>query len=274
MTQPSEQKNVVYARVGDRPLHMDIYAPTGPSNGAAVLLVHGGAWRQGSKDILVEHARHLARDGFVALACEYRLTPEAHWPAQIHDVRAAIRWARTKAADLGFDADRLCLQGHSAGAHLVLLAAGAAGDARLDGPDADTSIPTACAAVAAVYPPVLMYRGERQSGGVPASALPGSDLTDETAELASPITYVSADFPPVMLLHGDADKVVPVSASRRFEEALRRAGGQVDLHVFNGLPHGFGNHPEIRPMMMTMISGFFRRRVGAPEAFVFAPPPG
>ena len=73
-----------------------------------------------------------------------------------------------------------------------------------------------------------------------------------------------------MLLHGDADKVVPVTASRRFEEALRNAGGQVDLHIFAGLPHGFGNHAEVRPVMMTLISAFFRRHVATPEAFTFA----
>jgi len=74
-----------------------------------------------------------------------------------------------------------------------------------------------------------------------------------------------------MLLHGDADKVVPVSASRRFEERVREAGGKVDLHVYAGLPHGFANHPEIRPAMMGMIGGFFRRWAIEPEAF--APPP-
>jgi len=94
----------------------------------------------------------------------------------------------------------------------------------------------------------------------------------EAAALASPIEHVTAQLPPVMLLHGDADKVVPVSASRRYEERVRAVGGRVDLHVFAGLPHGFGNHPEIRPMMMVMIGGFFRRTIVQPEAFVIAAP--
>jgi dipeptidyl aminopeptidase/acylaminoacyl peptidase len=74
-----------------------------------------------------------------------------------------------------------------------------------------------------------------------------------------------------MLLHGDADKVVPVSASRRFEERLRAVGGTVDLHIYAGLPHGFANHAEIRPAMMAMIGGFFRRWAIAPEVFAQAP---
>jgi dipeptidyl aminopeptidase/acylaminoacyl peptidase len=76
-----------------------------------------------------------------------------------------------------------------------------------------------------------------------------------------------------MLLHGDTDKVVPVSATRRFEEAMRAAGARVDVHIFAGLPHGFANHPAMRPMLMAMIGAFFRRTVATPEAFAVAAPP-
>ncbi len=114
-------KDVVYGEAAEgRPLKLDVYRPSQP-NGAAVIAVHGGGWRMGSKEMLVEHAKHLARDGFVVVAPEYRLTPETCWPAQIHDVKRAIRWTRAQAGSLGFDADKLCLQGHSAGAHLVAL---------------------------------------------------------------------------------------------------------------------------------------------------------
>jgi acetyl esterase/lipase len=268
----TEQPDVVFADAGNRPLKLDLYRPETP-NGAAVLIVHGGGWRQGSRAMVAPHARLLAGDGFVVMCSEYRLTPEAHWPAQIHDVKAAIRWAKANAADLGFDPAKLCLEGHSAGAHLVLLAAGAPDEPSFDPPGADTAIDAGIAAVAAVYPPTLMYRGpDRPSGGTAASALPGCDVSDEVAALASPMSHVRHDFPPVMLLHGDIDKVVPVTASLNFDRAMRAVGGKVDLHIFGGLPHGFGNHAEVRPMMMTLISAFFRRHVAQPEAFVFAPP--
>src|SRR5262249_32254205 len=158
-------------------------------------------------DMLVEHAKQLAGMGFVALACEYRLTGEAHFPACIHDVKRAIRWMRSHADELGFDVDKLCLEGHSAGAHLVLLAAGTPNDPRLDRPGGDEGVSAACAAVAAVYPPVLFHlSGERPSGGLAARSLPGADESDEMAALASPIEHVTAAYPHAMLLHGDADK--------------------------------------------------------------------
>jgi acetyl esterase/lipase len=268
------QRDVVFNEAAGRPLKLDIYKPGGGGNGAAVLLLHGGGWSRGSKDMLAPHATALANQGYLAIASEYRLTGEARFPAQIHDVKRAIRWTRGHAGELGFDPDRLCLEGHSAGAHLALLAAGTPDDARLDPPEGSGGVSAAVAAVAAVYPPVLFHLGDpRPSGGLAARSLPGADDSDEAAALASPIEHVTAALPPVMLLHGDADKVVPVSASRRYEERVRAVGGKVDLHIFAGLPHGFGNNPQIQPMMMAMIGGFFRRIVAEPQAFVFATPP-
>ena len=265
------EKDVVYASAGERPLRLDLYRPETP-NGAAVLLVHGGGWSRGSKDMLGPAAALLAEQGFVVMAQEYRLTGEAPFPANIHDVKRAIRWAKANAARLGFDAAKLCLEGHSAGAHLVLLAAGTPDDARLAPPEGLGDVSQDVAAVCAIYPPTLFHMGEaRPSGSLPARVLPGADASEASAALASPIEHVSAALPPVMLLHGDADKVVPVSASRRYEERVRSVGGKCDLHVYAGLPHGFANHPEIRPAMMSMIGGFFRRWAIAPEVFAAMP---
>jgi acetyl esterase/lipase len=269
MAEVEIRKDVVFGDAGNRPLKLDIYRPKSGGNRTAVLMVHGGGWSRGSRDMLAPHANVLVSHGFTAISCEYRLTGEAKFPAQIHDVKRAIRWTRAHAGELGFDPAKLCLEGHSAGAHLVLLAAGAPDDKRLDPPEGDGGISAEAAAVAAVYPPTLFFiSGERPSGGLPARALPGADSSEEMAQLASPMTHVSAKLPPVMLLHGDADKVVPVSASRRYEERVRAAGGRCDLHLFAGLPHGFGNHAEFRATMMEMIAGFFRRTVAEPSAFV------
>ncbi|HEY2709785.1 MAG TPA: alpha/beta hydrolase [Caulobacteraceae bacterium] len=272
MADIEERKDVVYGDAGNRPLKLDIYKPT-QRNGAAVLVVHGGGWSRGSKDMLANCCRLLAEQGFVALASEYRLTGEAPFPANIHDVKRAIRWAKANAADLGFDPAKLCLEGHSAGAHLVLLAAGTPGDTQLDPPEGMDGVSGEVAAVTAIYPPTIFhFDGARPSGALAARVLPGADLTAETAAIASPMTHVTAAFPPTMLLHGDADKVVPVSASRRFEEKLREVGGKVDLHIYAGLPHGFANHPDIQPNMMGMIGAFFRRWAIKPEVFAQAAP--
>jgi acetyl esterase/lipase len=264
--------DVAFGDAGRRPLKLDLYSPGANRNGAAVVMLHGGAWRRGDKSLLAPHATALAEQGFLAVVPEYRLVDEAVFPAQIHDVRRALRWTRSHADELGFDPGRLCVEGHSAGGHLALLAASSAGDTRLDPGDAGDSVPTAVAAVAAVYPPVLFHLATPASpGSIPAQALPGADISDAMALLASPVTHIGPDHPPVMLLHGDADKVVPMSTSRRYEDEIRARAGKVDLHVFAGFPHGFANHDEVRPLVMTMIGQFFRRTAVEPDAFVFGP---
>src|SRR5271167_2921690 len=182
------KRDVVFADAGDRPLKLDLYRPTEGGLGAAVVLFHGGGWSRGDKSMLAPHASALASQGFVAVVPEYRLTGEALWPAQIHDVKRAIRWTRSHAAELGFDPERLCLEGHSAGAHLVLLAAGTPDDPRLDPPKGNGGVSAAAAAVAAIYPPVLFHLGgTRPSGGLSAKSLPGADVSEAAAALASPI---------------------------------------------------------------------------------------
>lgn len=258
-------KDIVFGAADGRELHLDVYQPGGERLGTAVLLLHGGGWRMGSKDRMEQHARVLVEAGFTGIASEYRLTLEARWPAQIHDTRRAIRWVRSEAASLGIDPDRICLQGHSAGAHLALLAAGTPHDASYDAPNDSAEVSAAVAAVAAVYPPTLFHAsGERPSGALPGRVLLGEDATDADAAWASPLAQVSSDFPPTMLIHGDADEVVPFSASLRMQERLKEAGVPVDAQYFAGLPHGFANLPEIIPGLESMIALFFRRTVAQP----------
>jgi acetyl esterase/lipase len=250
-----------------RPLHCDIYQPTGPRLGIGVLLVHGGGWREGSREMVIGQAEALAAQGFTCVACEYRLTPEAPWPAQLQDVKCAVRFMRASAGTLGIDPTRICALGNSAGAHLVLMLGGAPGNADYEGEGGHASESSAVSAIIAVYAPTVFRAGDaRVSGSVPARALLGDALgSDEAAAAAiSPITYVRADFPPTILLHGTGDKVVPVTASIRFHEALSAAGGKVDMHLYSEMPHGWARRPEWTGPTMAEAGVFLKRYVVAP----------
>ena len=185
--------------------------------------------------MLAAHAALLAVQGFTAVACEYRLLGESPWPGMLDDVRAAIAWVRDHADELGIEPDRIALQGHSAGGHLSLLAAGTAQD---DG---------AVAAVAALYAPVTFHVGPgRGHGTTPASSLLGDDASEDDAREASPLSHVSPDFPPTFFLHGGADRIVVPSASVVMYEALRKAGVETDLHLYAGQAHGFDRVDTMR----------------------------
>lgn len=257
------REGVEYGRGGGRPLVCDVYAPEGLAALApALMLVHGGGWRGGSREMMRPFATRIAAEGYVCVAPEYRLTPESPWPAQIHDVKAALRWLRANAATLGVDPERIALQGSSAGAHLVLLAAGTPDFRPFDGDGGNAGVAQHVKAVVGIYPPTLMFVGdERVHGGTPARALMGDAADEESARLASPVAHVTPSFPPAFLLHGTADKTVPVSASMVMYEALVRAGVPVEMHLYAEAPHGFARAPRFTDLVVSEILNFLQRYV-------------
>ena len=253
------ENDVVFGTGGGRDLRCDIYTPPGGATDAGcVVLVHGGAWRQGDRTQLRGYGILLGRAGYVCVAPEYRLTPESPWPAQIHDVKAAVRWVRANADRLGIDPERIAVEGNSAGAHLALLAAGTQDEAEFEGDGGHPGVSTHVAAVIGVYPPVLFAHGERLKGAVPLMAL--SDAADiEVARLASPVSHVTADFPPTMLVHGTHDTTVPAKASLVMYEALVDAGVPVELHMYAEQPHAFDALPAFGRQVAAEMQLFLGR---------------
>jgi acetyl esterase/lipase len=238
------EHDVVFGTGGGRDLRCDVYTPPGDgSDRPCVILVHGGGWRIGDRSQLRGYGILLGRLGYVCVAPEYRLTPESPWPAQIHDVNAAIRWVRSNAERLGIDAERIAIEGNSAGAHLALLAAGTSSIDRFQGDGGSPGVPTHVAAAVGIYTPTLFFNGERTRGSVPLVAL-SEAADDEVARLASPVSHVGPDFPPTMLIHGTSDTTVPASASLVMYEALVEAGVPVELHMYAEQPHAFDAAPE------------------------------
>lgn len=266
------EEGVVYGTAGSggRDLLCDVYRPPGvaPGDGApAVVLVHGGSWRQGDRAQLKGYGILLGRAGYVCVAPEYRLLGEAPWPAAIEDVKAAVRWVRASAPSLGIDPARICIEGNSAGAHLALLAAGTPDLASLEGTGGNEGVSSAVAAVAAIYAPTSFYTEgeERESGGLPFLALAeGAAAADaEGASLASPVRHVSPSFPPTFLAHGTTDTTVPVSASLRMYQELASARVPVEMHLYAEQPHAFDAQPQFGRQVAAEMLLFLDRYVPA-----------
>lgn len=250
--------SLVYSYVeGWRPQEMDLYLPDrGPSGGPGqgptpvVVYVHGGAWRGGSHtpgwDPYVDFAvlwRMLNDAGIAVASISYRHSAEATYPACLHDVKAAIRWLRRYASELGLDPDRIGLVGDSAGGHLVSLAAQPGSD---EGDAGVTGVASDVRALVAWYPVTSLAdmpgRGP-QAGHVQLLGGTPEELP-ELARDASPVSHVGPQSPPALLLHGLADQLVPYHQSELLAEAYRSAGAEVELelvprgnHCFLGLPH-------------------------------------
>jgi pectinesterase len=227
--------------------------------------VRGGAWRQGDKEFFGYIAGQLAMQGFVAASIEYRTADEATFPAAVHDVKAAVRWMRSHAAEYGVDPRAIGAIGGSAGAHLVAMLATSTG-AQFEGEGGN---PASSSEVQAVVAMGGAYNLESREGvgrefvdavtrfiGEPLAAHAGA------VAAASPITHVSGRSAPLLLLHSRTDPIAPFGQAVAMEQAFRRAGAPVTLKVIDAPGvHGFWGDPRYFPEAREQAIEFFRRHL-------------
>ncbi|HEV3122731.1 MAG TPA: alpha/beta hydrolase [Isosphaeraceae bacterium] len=249
--------DIVYRRIGTRRERVDVYVPLlpAPAGGRpAVLAIHGGGWRGGSKNGYGREVAQLAKYGYVVIAPTYLHSRESapSWPENLEDLREAVRWVRRHASDYGINPRRIAAMGASAGGHLAALL-GALPDQRGEGqartPESEQNEVSARVGAAIVfYGPADLRSNYRAS---PAAARAISMLLGGTPEelpkqydQASPLRFISPDDPPMLVVHGQLDKLVPLDQSRALDAALEAAGVPHQLVVVNGARHGFGLHAD------------------------------
>jgi acetyl esterase/lipase len=245
--------DIVYRRVDRHSERLDVYVPASPApqgGRPAVLAIHGGGWRGGSKNGYGREVAQLAQHGYVVIAPTYRLSrPGApSWPENLEDLREAVRWIRRHATDYGIDPNRIVAMGASAGAHLAELL-GTDPDSTSGGPwsnvDANDE-PTSARvqAVVAFFGPSDLRTNFHASpvATTPITLLLGGspDELPLRYDEASPLHHVSPSSPPMLLIHGELDPLVPVSQSEILQRALIAAGVPSRLVVVGGARHGFG----------------------------------
>jgi acetyl esterase/lipase len=258
----ADEKDVVYGKGGDTDLHCDIYRPSGSvTKRMAIIHFHGGGFAGGNKNGLAERVKPLAARGYVSIAAQYRLAGVAKWPAQMEDVKAAIRWTRANAAKLGIDPGRIALAGYSAGGHLALFAAGTQNRAEFEGSGGNPGVKTDVAACLAYYAVTgSTWEGFRRQFPMPEGS------SEEAWRLATPGAYIKS-FPPTMLFHGLADVTVPPESSQEFLKLLRDASVPAELHTFAGVPHEFVSIPEFAELTAQLVDFFLERQVINPRTY-------
>jgi len=238
------REDAVIGRAGARDLTGNLFIPPmGTVPRPAMVIVHGGGWARGSPRGVRGFGECLSQLGFVCLCPSYRLSGEARWPAQIEDVKAAVRWLRAHAEKHAVDVNRIGAYGNSAGAHLVSLLGLVKQSDGLEGSGPHQEHSSMVQAVCASATPTD-FLNWREPGAVPErlgqTFLAGpSDTLRDRARQASPITYARGDAPPFLLIHGTADRTVPIGQSDRFAKALRETGAeQVRYMIFDEETHG------------------------------------
>lgn len=233
------RSDLVYATHEGEKLRLDLALPKGGrARVPGVVVIHGGGWAAGSRKLHVDLIERLAARGYVAATVSYRFAPLHPWPAQIHDVKAAVRYLRENADTFRLDPDRIGAIGFSAGAHLALLLGTADPGDGLEGEAAPGAPASKVAAVvswfgptdldAEDYPPVARrliegLLGERQ---------------DRSG--ASPVRYASRGDAATLIFHGTKDPIVPVTQATRMADAFTLAGVQGEVVLLLGEGHGWG----------------------------------
>jgi acetyl esterase/lipase len=243
---PEPIRDVEYASVDGHALKLDLHLPRVKARSPLIVWVHGGAWRGGSKSGMPLKA--LVEEGYAIASVDYRLSTEARFPAQVHDIKAAIRFLRAQAGDWKVPSEKIVIAGDSAGGHLAALAGVSNSHAELEGSvgkDRDRS--------SAVQGIMSFYGGSNLttilsqstphglSVRVPALALllgGQPDEKPELARLASPVFHVDRNDPPLLLFHGDQDPQMPINQAHELCGAYEKVNAPVQLVVVHGAAHG------------------------------------
>jgi acetyl esterase/lipase len=240
-----EMKDIVYATVDGKPLALDLYLPANVRNPSLLVWVHGGGWSVGTK---AQYPKEFVVNGFALASLDFRQSTDARFPANVHDIKAAIRFLRAKGAEYGYRTDRIAIAGASSGGHLAALVGVTNGHKELEGRegkhlDQSSSVQAIISYFGASNLTTILAQSTPHGLNVrrPAlerllGALP--DQAKDLATLASPVAHVDRSDPPLLLLHGDQDPQMPINQSHELEGAYRKLGLDVDFHVLHGAAHG------------------------------------
>jgi acetyl esterase/lipase len=248
------EKNIPYAGTKDPRQALDVYLPKSPKGDKplpVVVNIHGGAFRMGDKNMGVNEFIGLVAGGdYAAVSINYRLSGQAIWPAQIHDCKAAIRWVRANARKYNFDSENVGVIGGSAGGHLAAMLGTSGSVEALEGDVGlyrGTSSKVKCVVDQFGPSDLVAMGGSHDSPESPESLLIGGAVQENkaAARAASPITYVSRDDPPFLILHGTADPAVPFNQSERLSRALTETGVDCLFVPVTGAGHGGFRSPEV-----------------------------
>ena len=236
--------DVECGRGEDQVLKLDMARPANLSQKTpCIVVIHGGAWRGGGKKDHAALIRGFANAGVIAVSVEYRLAPKYKFPAQIEDVKCAVRYLRANAARLKLDSDRIAAVGYSAGAHLAMLLGTTEASDGLEGSGGNPTQSSKVNAVVSYFGPVdlsLPASSPESVGWV--KDFVGASLSEkpEAYKRASPLSYVSKGDAPMLLYQGTSDPLVSLLHATRMAEAMEKAKVPGRVQLLSGAGHGWG----------------------------------
>src|SRR5687767_4919010 len=258
------EKDIVFGKGGTMDLTLDVYQPPAGVTPKRMAIIHlfGGGFFTGNKNAgyIINDAKALGARGYTNISANYRLQTQGSWPAQIHDVKAAVRWTRANAARLEIDPNRIVVAGYSAGGMLSLMAAGTNGRKEFEGDGGNAGVSSVVNASVGVYP--------LASAQTARGLFPEGQATSENIAAASPTTYISDKFAPTIFIHGTKDGTIPVASSVDFFTKLHALNVPATLTLIQGADHAFDNNaPDAVEVMAQSIDLFLDRLMINPRPY-------
>ena len=257
-------KDIEYKNVNGKSLQLDLYKPKNLAGPAPLLVfIHGGGWKGGKRSDYLVYLVAFAQKGYITATVSYRLLKDAPYPACVEDITDAVQWFFKNGDTYGYDPDRICLIGGSAGAHLSMLAAYGWGEDRWK----NDSIPAneshhRIKAVVDIYGPADLTTPYARTQSLVNNFIAHSWLERPDQYLAaSPIRYVSSDDPPTMILHGTSDNLVPVSQSDSLNVHLARVNVPCIYYKVPLWPHTMDMAQRVNDFSQQKMNEFFEHYV-------------
>ena len=270
-------RDIPYLQHGERALMATLYQPQGPGPFAAVLEVHGGHWTAKDRFNNADTAKSLAKSGIVVLSIDFTMPPDAPYPASLQDINYGVRWLKAHATEFHSAPERVGIYGTSSGGHQVLLAAMRPDDARYralplpEAPGLDARVAFVVSGWGVVDPLARYGLAKGADAQFMIEANHQFWGNEETMSEGSPPRILARGekvaTPPAFLFQGTKDKWTPVATVQNFVELYRKAGGTIELVLYEGEPHAFVNdHPESpnTPKAVAAMTSFIRGFGAAP----------
>ncbi|MBI4558746.1 MAG: alpha/beta hydrolase [Candidatus Hydrogenedentes bacterium] len=262
-----EEKNLEYGKVGDKSLELDLYYPANLSKAVpALIFIHGGGWKGGNRSDYRYYTVRYAKRGYVVATISYRFAPENLFPAAVEDAKCAARWLRANAGKYHVDPQKIGVLGGSAGGHLSMMVGYSSEVPELDGPGGNAGVSSRVQAVVNLYGPCDLTTPFAQKADVVQGFI--GKTYEEAPDLyakASPITYLSKDDPPTLILHGTIDDVVPIEQSDTLAMKLKELGVSCTYEKFEGWPHTMDLAEAVNERCRYFIDEFLDKNLPLPK---------
>jgi acetyl esterase/lipase len=259
--------DIVFSRTEDgklfenfKQLKLDLLLPQCDEQLPLIVFIQGGAWMNQNRSKNLPQLVAFAQKGYVVASIEHRLSHEAVFPVQLYDVKTAVRYLRAHATTYGIDPNRIAAWGMSSGGHLAALLGVTGHLSNLEGMGEWMGYSSEVQAVIDFYGPSDVRLFEGLSAATPGSRLLGEQVHSDKASIMSPITYISDDAPPFLIIHGDSDGVVPLQQSELFYSALKDVGADVEFYKLKGAEHNFSQFC-IQSDSLEIVASFLKSKM-------------